>query len=94
MSVRFVLLFACVLACQCTSAKETDRAPSQGDETSDPIEQSGPALPTSSSSGNLLPATDDQWRYSIAFPMLWAPQIKGKVRGAERLDFNIEFKDI
>ena len=26
--------------------------------------------------------------------MLWAPQINGKVRGDEHLDFNIEFKDI
>ncbi len=60
----------------------------------DSEEQTSPTFPTSSASGNLLPATDDQWRYSIAFPMLWAPEIDGKVRGDEHLDFNIGFKDI
>ena len=47
-----------------------------------------------SDSGNPLPEEDDQWRFTIAFPMLWAPQINGKIRGDEPIDFTIEFKDI
>jgi hypothetical protein len=47
-----------------------------------------------SDSGNPLPATDDQWRLTIAFPMIWAPEINGKIRGEESMDFTIEFSDI
>jgi hypothetical protein len=47
-----------------------------------------------SDSGNPLPAEDDQWRFTVAFPMLWAPQISGKIRGDESIDFTIDFKDI
>ena len=45
-------------------------------------------------SGNPLPARDDQWRFTIAFPMIWAPDINGKIRGDEQIDFEITFKDI
>jgi hypothetical protein len=45
-------------------------------------------------SGNPLPARDDQWQFTIAFPMIWAPAINGKIRGGEPLDFTIPFKDI
>lgn len=45
-------------------------------------------------SGNPLPATDDQWRFTIAFPMIWAPDIDGKIRGDEPIDFSISFDDI
>lgn len=45
-------------------------------------------------SGNPLPARDDKWRFTIAFPMLWAPDIDGKIRGDEPLDFQITFDDI
>jgi hypothetical protein len=45
-------------------------------------------------SGNPLPARDDEWRFTIAFPMIWTPDIQGKIRGDERIDFTIEFKDI
>jgi hypothetical protein len=45
-------------------------------------------------SGNPLPVDDDQWRYSIAFPMLWMPDINGKIRGGEDIDFDIPFSDI
>ena len=45
-------------------------------------------------SGNPLPATEDEWRFTIAFPMIWAPDIDGKVRGDENIDFTIEFADI
>lgn len=45
-------------------------------------------------SGNPLPARDDQWRFTIAFPMIWAPDINGKIRGDEPIDFTFEFKDI
>jgi hypothetical protein len=47
-----------------------------------------------SDSGNPLPATDEQWRFTIAFPMIWAPQIDGKIRGEESSDFTIELSDI
>jgi hypothetical protein len=45
-------------------------------------------------SGNPIPADDDQWRFTIAFPMIWAPQVNGKIRGDENIDFTIEFSDI
>lgn len=45
-------------------------------------------------SGNPLPATDDKWRFTLAFPMLWAPDINGKIRGDEPVDFEITFEDI
>ena len=45
-------------------------------------------------SGNPLDADADQWRFTIAFPMIWAPEINGKIRGGEQVDFTIEFNDI
>lgn len=45
-------------------------------------------------SGNPLPTRDDQWRFTIAFPMIWAPDINGKIRGDEPIDFEITFDDI
>jgi len=45
-------------------------------------------------SGNPLPARDDQWRFTIAFPMVWAPDINGKIRGDEPVDFEISFDKI
>lgn len=45
-------------------------------------------------SGNPLAAREDQWRFTIAFPMIWAPSIEGKIRGSESIDFSIEFSDI
>ncbi|MCW8926098.1 MAG: hypothetical protein OQJ84_07570 [Xanthomonadales bacterium] len=51
-------------------------------------------LPASADSGNPLPENPDQWRFSLAFPMLWAPTINGRVRGDTRVDFEIGFKDI
>ena len=45
-------------------------------------------------SGNPLPARDDKWRFTVAFPMLWAPDIDGKIRGEESVDFKITFDDI
>lgn len=52
------------------------------------------AGPTLADSGNPIPTSDDEWRFTIAFPMIWAPQINGKIRGGEPIDFTIEFKDI
>ena len=53
------------------------------------------ASPTATAdSGNPLDADPDQWRFTIAFPMIWAPEINGKIRGDEAIDFTIEFKDI
>ena len=45
-------------------------------------------------SGNPLAARDDQWRFSIAFPMIWTPDIDGTIRGDESIDFSIGFGDI
>ena len=45
-------------------------------------------------SGNPLPSRDDKWRFTLAFPMLWAPDINGKIRGDDPVDFEITFKDI
>ena len=45
-------------------------------------------------SGNPLPVRDDKWRFTLAFPMIWAPDIDGKIRGDERVDFQITFDDI
>jgi len=42
---------------------------------------------TQADSGNPLPANSDQWRFTIAFPMIWAPTLNGKVRGGPDLDF-------
>jgi hypothetical protein len=41
-----------------------------------------------------LAARDDQWRFSIAIPMIWTPDIDGKIRGDESIDFSIGFGDI
>ncbi|MEH6548775.1 MAG: hypothetical protein V7744_02220 [Pseudomonadales bacterium] len=45
-------------------------------------------------SSNPTEPDDDKWRFTIAFPMLWAPEVNGRVRGGENIDFNIDFKDI
>lgn len=58
-------------------------------EPTDAIEPLSPA-----ESGNPLPVRDDQWRFTIAFPMLWTPTIDGKIRGGEPIDFSISFNDI
>jgi hypothetical protein len=89
-----MLLSLFLFACQNILTKEADQDQAQGADVNEPSEQMSPVLPTSSSSGNLLPASDDQWRFSIAFSMLWAPTLNGKIRGDENFDFTIEFKDI
>lgn len=45
-------------------------------------------------SGNPMETTDDEWRFTVAFPMLWAPSINGKIRGSEDVDFSVSFNDI
>ena len=57
-------------------------------------EDQAPAELSPPESGNPLPVRDDQWRFTIAFPMLWAPDIDGKIRGDESVDFSITFDDI
>jgi len=69
-------------------------SPVLAQDTDKDLQAQSDDLPTSSAVGNLLPAKDDQWRFSIAFPMLWAPSINGKIRGDENIDFTIDFKDI
>ena len=41
-----------------------------------------------------MPFRDDKWRFTLAFPMIWAPDIDGKIRGNEPVDFQITFDDI
>jgi hypothetical protein len=58
-------------------------------ESTEALEPQSPA-----ESGNPLPVRDDQWRFTIAFPMIWTPAIDGKIRGGEPIDFSISFNDI
>lgn len=38
---------------------------------------------------------EDKWKFTIAFPMVWAPDIEGTVEGGgDRIDFTIPFGDI
>lgn len=64
--------------------------------TADAAAQSAPPDEEASppESGNPLPATEEEWRYTIAFPMIWAPDIDGRIRGGESVDFGIGFGDI
>jgi hypothetical protein len=62
------------------------------EEASTDIADDAPMSPAES--GNPLPVRDDQWRFTIAFPMLWMPDIDGKIRGDEPIDFSITFEDI
>jgi hypothetical protein len=50
-------------------------------------DQESPAELSPAESGNPLPAREDEWRFTIAFPMIWTPDINGKIRGGERIDF-------
>jgi hypothetical protein len=52
------------------------------------------ALSSPPESGSSLPFRDDKWRFTLAFPMIWAPDIDGKIRGNEPVDFQITFDDI
>lgn len=50
--------------------------------------------PVQADTNSPFPADSDQWHFTIAFPMIWAPNINGKVRGGPDTDFEITFKDI
>ena len=40
-------------------------------------------------------AASDVWEFTIAFPMIWAPEINGKVEGGgDRIDINVPFDQI
>jgi hypothetical protein len=80
--IRVALSIAALLVCSCALAVE------QGSDVGGNAEMS-PA-----ESGNPLRARDDQWRFTIAFPMIWMPDIDGKIRGDEPIDFTIRFDDI
>ena len=56
----------------------------------------GALLPSSvlAASGNPLKGDERSWRFTLAFPMIWAPDIDGKIRGDQRNDFTIPFEDI
>ena len=45
-------------------------------------------------SGNPLPKREDQWKFTIAFPMIWTPDIEGTIQNGERVDFTIPFDAI
>jgi hypothetical protein len=77
------LLFVIALLVGCP--REVSAEPKEADELP-------PLSPPES--GNPLPVRDDKWRFTLAFPMLWAPDINGKIRGDEPVDFEITFKDI
>jgi hypothetical protein len=51
-------------------------------------------LSLQAATGNPTPTNDKEWRFTVAFPMLWAPDIDGKVRGGTRQDFTIPFDQI
>jgi len=76
------LLIGLLLICGWAFAEEEDAG----------VEGNVPLSPAES--GNPLPVRDDQWRFTIAFPMLWTPTIDGKIRGDEPIDFSISFNDI
>ena len=40
------------------------------------------------------PESPDQWRFTLAFPMLWAPDVDVKIRGDRNEDINISFEEI
>ena len=45
--------------------------------------------------GNPMPPeTPEQWRFTLAFPMLWAPDVDVKIRGDRNEDISITFEDI
>ena len=79
---RAVLLVAVLLFCSWALAEEEESG----------VTDDTPMSPAES--GNPLPAHDDQWRFTIAFPMIWAPDIDGKIRGDQNVDFSISFDDI
>ncbi len=45
---------------------------------------------------NLLPPDDNEWRYAIAFPVIWMPAIKGDIdiEGGDKVDIDVSFDDI
>lgn len=49
----------------------------------------------SAASGNpMAPDKPGQWRFTLAFPMIWAPDVDVKIRGDRNEDINITFDDI
>ena len=83
----FILLFLTLSSGVTATEPDSDLPPPGEGET-----QLAPLSPAES--GNPLPAREDEWRYSIAFPMIWAPDINGKIRGDEPIDFEIPFSKI
>jgi hypothetical protein len=80
--IRVALSIAVLLVSSWAFAEEQD------------FDVAGDAEMSPAESGNPLPARDDQWRFTIAFPMIWMPDIDGKIRGDEPIDFTIRFDDI
>lgn len=42
----------------------------------------------------MAPESPEQWRFTLAFPMLWAPDVDVKIRGDRHEDISITFEDI
>ena len=79
---RAILLFLLSAFCAVSAAQNSSAEDTALEPTSPP------------ESGNPLPARDDQWRFTIAFPMIWTPDINGTIRNGERIEFTIPFDDI
>ncbi len=51
--------------------------------------------PALAATGNPMePESPDQWQFTLAFPMLWAPDVDVQIRGDRRENFTISFEDI
>jgi len=64
----------------CTPSAPVGQNPGDGTAES---ETATPADVSPAESGNPLPPRDDQWRFTIAFPMIWAPDINSKICGED-----------
>jgi len=53
------------------------------------------AVTAAAATGNpMAQERPDQWRFTLAFPMIWAPDVNVKIRGDQREDIKISFQDI
>jgi len=50
-----------------------------------------PQTATAATGNPMPPESPDQWRFTLAFPMLWAPDVDVKIRGDRNEDINISF---
>jgi hypothetical protein len=88
--IRYLIIALSLALSPGAEARDVDNPMAGG------VDLEGPAAPPMSppESGNPLSARDDEWRFTIAFPMIWTPDIDGKIRGGDPVDFKIKFSDI